>query len=365
MVLLGIGVSLTVQFRLGMAAWDALNNNFVVGLKLNFKIVGAAVAIILSCIVYLLNKKKVDLVMLFPVAVSLTIGAVIDAFKLFIPKTETLADLYGLGYFWDGFYLIIATILIAIGLNLIIYTDFPLPALDQFCNTLSKKLHITFGQSKYLGEAIAVMASIIFGELLGNRSEIYFLGLTTLYFLLILGAVIDLFKFPLYRLLGAVTKVEMFADDMLKEDINKKSWRKTSRAIIIKDDKILLEYIKIDDFYILPGGGKERFETLERCLKREVLEETGYKIKNIDEKAIVMEYLPHGTFENHYYIAKLKSDTIFTDKIKQTKQEIEQGIELLWVDKIQAITLLDEYDTKHEVGTHIMNREFLGIINSI
>lgn len=60
------------------------------------------------------------------------------------------------------------------------------------------------------------------------------------------------------------------------------SIRSTSKAIVIDDNKILLN--KCSDqyngiYYSLVGGGQNTFEVMTDACKREVLEETGYKVK--------------------------------------------------------------------------------------
>jgi 8-oxo-dGTP pyrophosphatase MutT (NUDIX family) len=59
-------------------------------------------------------------------------------------------------------------------------------------------------------------------------------------------------------------------------------FRNAVRAIIIKDNKILMAHLEKTDEYKFPGGGKEENETPEDALKREVLEEVGYKVKKIE-----------------------------------------------------------------------------------
>jgi ADP-ribose pyrophosphatase YjhB (NUDIX family) len=58
--------------------------------------------------------------------------------------------------------------------------------------------------------------------------------------------------------------------------IDKLSFRPSVYGIIIKDGKVLL--IKQHNFYSFPGGGIEIDETVEKALKREMLEETGLKV---------------------------------------------------------------------------------------
>ncbi|MCK4551987.1 MAG: NUDIX domain-containing protein [Tenericutes bacterium] len=359
MVLLGTAVTLIQSTLMGMSAWDALHRNFYEGIPLQYKYVNAASAVLFVGLAYIIEWKKPKWIMFFPILISFFIGAIIDLELTFVPDVSNGA------IYINIIYLAIATLSIAVALNIIIYSGFPLPAIDQLCTAMAKRFHLTFGQGKFLGEVLAALGAVVAGELFGFRGEIYYLGFTTIYFILFLGFIIDFVRYPMFRLLGAISKVEMYADDMLKEDINKKNVRKTSRAIIVKDGKILLQFVKGHDLFMLPGGGKEKFETLQHCLKREVLEETGYLIKKLEEKTIVMEYFPDATYENHFYLVKLKSDKIYKNRIKQTEEEIKAKLEHEWVDIKEAITILDEHDSTHEHGNHIQNREFLGIINSL
>ena len=63
--------------------------------------------------------------------------------------------------------------------------------------------------------------------------------------------------------------------------------RTSTKAIIIQDEALLVIVGKGEtgeEFYYLPGGGQEKFETLEQALKRECLEE-------IDARVIVGDIL--------------------------------------------------------------------------
>jgi 8-oxo-dGTP pyrophosphatase MutT (NUDIX family) len=77
-----------------------------------------------------------------------------------------------------------------------------------------------------------------------------------------------------------------YRDDKSLFDFNngKIIFRKAVRAVVIKDNKILMAHLEKTDEYKFPGGGKEENETIEEALKREVLEEVGYNIKKINEK---------------------------------------------------------------------------------
>lgn len=74
-------------------------------------------------------------------------------------------------------------------------------------------------------------------------------------------------------------------DTILKIDLMDydSSWstitRTSVRGIIKIDDKLLLNYDPKNDYYSFPGGGSKANESDIDTLEREILEETGYKIK--------------------------------------------------------------------------------------
>lgn len=358
MILLGSCVALIQSTNLGMGSWDALSRNFYEGIPIKYSFLNPISAIIMVGIAYLIEWKKPKLIMLFTVVISYVVGAIIDIELLFLPNVSELS------LFWNILYLLFATVFVGIALNMIIYTELPLPAIDQYSMAISKRLKISFGVGKYIGEFTFALGAVLAGLYFHSQGEYFYLGFTTVYFLLVLGLVINLIRNPLFRLLGVKT-LELYADDMIKEDINKSKWRKASRAVIIRDNKVLLIYETTNDLYTLPGGGLEKWETYERCLKREILEETGYSINILEEKVVIKEYFMDSTWENHYFLAKLKRQEPDETKIKLTKEEQQNGMEIRWVDVMDAIDLLDNHDTQHPDGIQIMYREFLGLINSV
>lgn len=62
-----------------------------------------------------------------------------------------------------------------------------------------------------------------------------------------------------------------------------KPWRPRSEVYIIKDNKLVVGYIKNNNYdgYIIPGGGIDMGETPEKAAKRECLEEIGIKVKDL------------------------------------------------------------------------------------
>ena len=113
-------------------------------------------------------------------------------------------------------------------------------------------------------------------------------------------------------------------------------------AIVIHNNKVLVVRSKYGnkEFYLFPGGGLERFETIAGGAKRETLEETGYDIE-IDRLVYVNEYIDPKNPENRsigmFFLAKLKS----LQPINKPITDEGKIKEVLWIDldKIKEIDL--------------------------
>ncbi len=58
--------------------------------------------------------------------------------------------------------------------------------------------------------------------------------------------------------------------------------RSTAKGVLIHEGKVLLNRCRDEfngDYYSLPGGGQEQYETLAEAIRREMLEETGYPVR--------------------------------------------------------------------------------------
>ena len=95
-----------------------------------------------------------------------------------------------------------------------------------------------------------------------------------------------------------------------------------SRAIIIKDEKVLTMYRRkvdkegnIDEYYVMPGGGQEGNETLEETVIRELKEEFNVDIK-------ILRYL--GTQENEKSINHFYQCEITNGMPKLSGEELER-----------------------------------------
>ncbi|WP_139902044.1 NUDIX hydrolase [Clostridium thermarum] len=88
--------------------------------------------------------------------------------------------------------------------------------------------------------------------------------------------------------------------------------REAVRAVIIRDNKLLMVHSNKGD-YKFPGGGINSGESYEEALKREVREETGYIINNIKARIGTIisrnidEYEENAVFEmiSNYYLCEV------------------------------------------------------------
>ncbi len=138
--------------------------------------------------------------------------------------------------------------------------------------------------------------------------------------------------------------------------------RPSSRAIIVKDGKVLLNYIAKHECYEFPGGGIEAGETPEQAMIREVAEETGHVVipETIREFGIVIRRQqdsmdPDGIFEqrNYYYTCEV------TDEIvprKPDEHEVKEGAEPVWVETL-AIPIHRTKKAFRRDGEAFMERE--------
>ncbi len=196
LTILGLSVTLIQSANLGMSPWDALNRNFYEGIPLEYRYLTPIVAIVLVSLAYIIDKKKPDVIMLFPILISFYIGFVIDLLLLIVPNVENKGLLINLIYIFSAF------ILVGIGLNILLLSKYPLPALDQFCFALSKRLKITFGKGKIIGEVIALVLTVIVGLIFRHQSQWFYIGWTTVLAIIFIGRFVDIFAKPINWIMG-------------------------------------------------------------------------------------------------------------------------------------------------------------------
>ena len=116
--------------------------------------------------------------------------------------------------------------------------------------------------------------------------------------------------------------------------------REACRAIIVKDDKILLSHETKDDVWMIPGGGREIGETEEDCVIREVSEETGYLFKPTEFVLQIDEYYGDTKYISKYFIGTI----VGTTEKHLTEAEIKGGLESRWISIEEAIGIFSKHN---------------------
>ena len=110
-----------------------------------------------------------------------------------------------------------------------------------------------------------------------------------------------------------------------------------ARGIVEREDGMIAIFHKIKkNEYKLPGGGIDEGESPEKAFQREVLEETGCKIKEIKLLGITKELKSLDNFQQVSYVFCSKVKDI-TRKLNLTDKEQAEGAELLWFPKKDAL----------------------------
>lgn len=143
--------------------------------------------------------------------------------------------------------------------------------------------------------------------------------------------------------LGAIdeqsfTKSEIIPAEML-------SVRKASRVIMRDaDGKIALTYYQKTGQYKLPGGGIEAGESIDQAAHREVMEETGYVVKNLHTLGFFTEARHSQKMFQISYLLTADITGEFSAP-QPTDEECASGISLVWCDSVDDA--LHKIDSQH------------------
>jgi 8-oxo-dGTP pyrophosphatase MutT (NUDIX family) len=132
-----------------------------------------------------------------------------------------------------------------------------------------------------------------------------------------------------------------------KEEIVKDGnilYREASRAIIKKDDLLLMVYSNVNKDYKFPGGGIEDGETREEAVCREVLEEVGGKVTRISpqfalittiNKEMIMKEIDTFHMDSHYFFCEIENELV-----SQNLSEYETVLSFtpVWITIEEAIS---------------------------
>jgi len=121
--------------------------------------------------------------------------------------------------------------------------------------------------------------------------------------------------------------------------------RVAARAVVFDTEgKVALLHVTKKGYHKLPGGGVEEGEDIPTALARELQEEIGCAVRNIQELGIIEEYRSHKFNEHqtsHCFVADLSGEKGVPHL---DDDEVAEGSEPVWVSLEEAIAILDEVD---------------------
>ena len=142
-------------------------------------------------------------------------------------------------------------------------------------------------------------------------------------------------------------------DYLKNEDITEIVIR--TKALIINNKNIILG--NENNIYQFPGGHLEKDETFEKCLKREVLEETGIEIEDVEIKRPFMKvvYLSkdwpetgkNRKSEIYYYLIKTSKNPDMS-KVKYTEHEKQGNFKIVSIPLNESISVIESNISKNE-----------------
>ncbi|VEU80572.1 NUDIX hydrolase [Haploplasma axanthum] len=137
--------------------------------------------------------------------------------------------------------------------------------------------------------------------------------------------------------------------------------RKASRAVIIKDNKVLV--LKSDNHEVkLPGGGVDNDETFIDALIREVKEETGYDVLSFSEFGVVDLFANSKTNNEKQF--SMRSKYFLVEVNKQPSKtnfqgyEIEENFQPIWIELEETIDI-NERALNNNRNNDIAERELI------
>jgi len=139
-------------------------------------------------------------------------------------------------------------------------------------------------------------------------------------------------------------------------DLSTLKLREASRAILFDENNLVpLLFVSKYNYHKLPGGGIDEGETKMQGLIREIKEEVGSEIEVTGEVGEIIEYRSKFNLKQISYCYYGK--TISKGNHALTEDEIEDGMQLVWMTLDEAITQLEKDKPENYEGVFIQERD--------
>jgi ADP-ribose pyrophosphatase YjhB (NUDIX family) len=125
--------------------------------------------------------------------------------------------------------------------------------------------------------------------------------------------------------------------------------RPTAKVVLFnKENKIALIGNKVNDFFLLPGGGIEPNESVEEGIRRECLEETGCEIEIQNTLGVTEDFRSRDS--KHCTSFSYSAKVISYGEPTLTDSEADIGAYVKWLPLPEAIELLALQEEKVKAG---------------
>lgn len=168
-----------------------------------------------------------------------------------------------------------------------------------------------------------------------------------------------------------MTKIDDIIIESGTEDLSIEKTRTTIRAIILKDNKLLMVYSSKFNDYTFPGGGMKKGEDHMSALKREIKEELGAnEVTNVKPYGYIEEkrfgISPRATVylqTSYYYLASVSD----FGRQNLADREKAHGVEPVWIaiDEALRVNQISLETFRHKRGMKTVLPREMKVLKSL